>query len=437
MATVVVVGAQWGDEGKGKVIDLLAARADMVVRAQGGNNAGHTVVADGRTYKLHLVPSGILYPAVDCVIGAGVVVDPAALLLELQELEASGVSLAKLQIARAAHVTMPYHRVLDLAEERRRGKAAIGTTGRGIGPTYTDKVNRSGIRLLDLLNAARFRARLADILPLKNAILTQVYGESPLDEAAIVQEYLAYGQRLSPFLCDVAPRVAEAADAGRAVLCEGAQGTMLDLDAGTYPFVTSSYPVAAGACLGTGLGPTSVDRVLGVAKAYTTRVGAGPFPTELHDADGDKLRREGAEFGTTTGRARRCGWLDTVVLRHAVRVNGLDSLAVTKLDVLDHFSTLKICVAYRLRGERLLEMPDSADDLAACEPEYEEWPGWNCPTAGVRRREDLPAAAQAYLARIETLVGRPIVMVGVGPEREATMVEECPLRGARRRLAAF
>jgi adenylosuccinate synthase len=426
VATIVLVGAQWGDEGKGKVTDWLAERADLVVRYQGGGNAGHTVISGGATYKLHLVPSGILYPRVRCVIGPGVVVDPAALLAEMDALRAGGVSLENLIISRSAHVTMPYHRVLDAAEERQRGAAAIGTTGRGIGPTYTDKVNRTGIRLLDLLDAATLKARLQSVLPHKNAILTQLYDEKPVDLDDVLREYLQHGVRLKPFLADVSIEVARAVQRGSAVLFEGAQGTMLDLDVGTYPFVTSSHPLAGGACLGTGVGPTAIDAVLGVSKAYTTRVGSGPFPTEMPPAAAETLRTAGSEFGTTTGRARRCGWLDTVVLRHAARMNGLTSLALTKLDVLDGFSELKLCVAYRLHGKVIHHVPDALEDLAACEPLYDTHPGWLTATVGLRKVADLPAAAQDYLAAVSSAVGVPVSLVGVGPEREALLVGQDP-----------
>lgn len=428
MANIILVGAQWGDEGKGKVTDWLAERADVVVRYQGGSNAGHTVIHGGKTYKLHLVPSGILYPRVQCVIGPGVVVDPPGLLAELDALQAGGVSLENLLISRTAHVTMPYHRRLDAAEERQRGAAAIGTTGRGIGPTYTDKVNRTGIRLLDLLDRKALEARLQAVLPQKNAILTHVYGEAPFELTDILNEYLAYGERLRPFLTDAALTISRAVQRGASVLFEGAQGTMLDLDAGTYPFVTSSHPLAGGACLGTGVGPTAIDRVLGVAKAYTTRVGSGPFPTEMPAAEAERLRTAGSEFGTTTGRARRCGWLDAVVLRHAARMNGLTALALTKLDVLDDFEQIKLCVAYRLNGKVIHHVPDSMEDLAACEPLYDTHTGWMRSTRDVNELAALPEAAQAYLAAVAAAAGVPVALVGVGPAREALIVAEAAWR---------
>ncbi|MEB3330270.1 MAG: adenylosuccinate synthase [Candidatus Sericytochromatia bacterium] len=434
MATVVVVGAQWGDEGKGKVTDVLAAQADVVVRFQGGANAGHTVIVGQDTFKLHLVPSGILHPGVRCVLGAGVVIDPPLLIAELEGLQARGVPLGALTIAGGAHVTMPWHRRLDAAEERQRGAAALGTTGRGIGPTYTDKVARAGIRMVDLLSPDRLRTRVQAVLPGKNALLSEVHGEVPLSVDEIVEAYGAYGARLRPWVGEAAAVVSGAVRAGRAVLLEGAQGTMLDLDAGTYPFVTSSHPVAAGACLGTGLGPTAIDRVLGVTKAYTTRVGAGPFPTEDLGALGARLRDAGGEYGTTTGRPRRCGWFDAVVVRHAARVNGLDALAVTKLDVLDGFEQVSLCTAYRLGDTVLEELPDDPLALAACEPVLENLPGWGASTGHARTLAELPAGARAYLARLEAATGVPIAMVGVGADRAATLVLKELLRGPRRRL---
>ncbi|MEB3222024.1 MAG: adenylosuccinate synthase [Candidatus Sericytochromatia bacterium] len=436
MATVVVVGAQWGDEGKGKITDMLAAHADVVVRFQGGANAGHTVIVGGTTFKLHLVPSGILHPGVRCVLGAGVVVDPPLLIAELEGLLARGIALEALTIARGAHVTMPWHRSLDAAEERARGAGAIGTTGRGIGPTYTDKVARSGVRLMDLLDPVRLRDRVAALLPAKNAVLGQLYGEQPLSLDEVVDTYAGYGARLRPWIGDASSVVADAARRGEAILFEGAQGTMLDLDAGTYPFVTSSHPVAAGACLGTGIGPTGIDRVLGVTKAYTTRVGAGPFPTESLDGLGAQLREAGGEFGTTTGRPRRCGWFDAVVVRHAARVNGLDALALTKLDVLDTFERIGICTAYRFGDTLLTDMPDDAEVLARCEPVVEEMPGWCSPTGEAKALEDLPPQARAFLARIEALTGVPIAMIGVGADRASAIVALDLLRGPRRVLEA-
>ena len=423
MACIVLVGAQWGDEGKGKVTDFLAEKAAVIVRFQGGNNAGHTVVVGGQEFKLHLLPSGILYPGKSCVIGNGVVIDPPVLLAELADLAARLSVTANLFISPRAHLILPYHRLLDRLEEERRG-AKIGTTARGIGPAYTDKVRRTGIRVSDLLDREEFAAKLAAILAEKNELLTRVYGAGPLDYNAVYEEYLAYGEKLRPYVADPGPLVTAALEQGQGVLFEGAQGTLLDIDHGTYPYVTSSSPTAAGACLGAGIGPTFIDRVIGVSKAYTTRVGAGPFPTELHDEMGEHLREAGREFGTTTGRPRRCGWLDAVALRYAVRVNGLHSLAVVKLDVLTGIPKLRIGVAYRYRNEVLTEFPASLKVLADCQVEYEEMPGWHEDITGVRLVADLPANAQRYLARLTELTGAPVSIVGVGSSREQTLVAD-------------
>jgi adenylosuccinate synthase len=434
VANVIVVGAQWGDEGKGKITDLLAEKAHMVVRYQGGANAGHTVIVGENTYKLHLVPSGILYPHVTCVIGSGTVIDPAKLLEEIAMLKSKGIDLTRLHIALGAHVTMPYHRILDTAEEKRRGSGAIGTTGRGIGPTYTDKANRSGFRMGDLLDGPHFKTRLAEVLELKNLILTRIYDEEALSLDAIYDEYMAYGEKLGAYMANTALLVHEAIQHKANVLFEGAQGTLLDLDQGTYPYVTSSHPVAGGACIGTGIGPTAVDRVIGVAKAYTTRVGAGPFPTELEGELGETLRRVGHEFGTTTGRSRRCGWFDAVVGRLAVRVNGLDALAITKLDVLDGFSEIRICTGYRFHGETLTEFPTNFEVLEHVEPIYEIVSGWQSSTANCRTYDELPREAQNYLKRIETILGVPVAIVAVGPERDQTIIVEDPIHGPKREL---
>lgn len=434
MANVVVVGAQWGDEGKGKIVDLLASRADMVVRYGGGNNAGHTVVAEGKRYALHLVPSGILYPGTVCVVGNGVVVDPRALLEEMGVLASQGIRLDGLRISALAHVIMPYHRMRDGAEERGRTNR-LGTTGRGIGPAYADKAARTGFRLGDLGHAESFQRRLAEVLEVENRALKEVWGLSPLEPEAVAREYLAYGERLAPYLADTPLLVHEAIQAGKVVLFEGAQGTLLDLDLGTYPYVTSSHPTAGGVSPGAGVGPHALDRVLGVAKAYCTRVGAGPFPTELSDGLGDALRERGHEFGTTTGRPRRCGWFDAVAMRYAVRTNGLDSLAITKLDVLDGLDEVKIAVAYRCRGERLDEFPCRLETLEACEPVYETLSGWTASTRESRRWEDLPEHARAFLDRLAELTGVPIAMVSVGSGRDETLIREDLLAGPRRVLA--
>ena len=380
LANVVVIGAQWGDEGKGKITDLLSRSADVVVRYQGGVNAGHTIVVDGRVLKLHLIPSGILYPDTICLIGPGTVVDPKVMLGELDMLLANDIDISGLRLASSAHVTMPYHRLLDLAMEKQRGDRRIGTTGRGIGPTYADKSQRSGIRVIDLLDEQRLRNRLEGPLKEKNELLEKIYGIEPLDGEAVIQEYLKYGQRLSEHVVDSTRAIHSAAKARKNILFEGAQGTLLDLDHGTYPYVTSSNPVSGGACIGAGVGPTLIDRVIGVAKAYTTRVGEGPFPTELSGSLNDQLTERGGEFGTTTGRRRRCGWFDGVIGRYAVQVNGLDCLAVTKLDVLDEMDEIQVCVAYELDGERIEHFPSSSDDFARCKPIFETLKGWQCST---------------------------------------------------------
>lgn len=421
MSAVVIVGAQWGDEGKGKVIDFLAEQADVVVRHQGGNNAGHTVVVDDQEFKLHLVPSGILYQDKLCVIANGVVIDPKVLLEELQYLNDRGVDTSRLRISSKAHVVMPYHAKMDALNEDRRGDQKIGTTLRGIGPAYMDKAARVGIRVGDLMHPDEFRERLGRVLDEKNHVLTRAYGAEPFDFDQLYHDFLDYGAALKPYVADTAILVNQAIDQGERVLFEGAQGTMLDIDHGTYPFVTSSHPSAGGAAIGAGVGPTKIDRVYGVAKAYTTRVGDGPFPTELLDATGEDIRERGHEYGTTTGRPRRVGWLDAVVLRHAVRVNGLSGLAVTRLDVLDGLKELKIATAYQYQGETLSEFPDSAWAFRDAKPVLETLPGWDESIGQVRRLDELPAACQRYLTRIEEVVGVPVVLVSVGRERSHTI----------------
>lgn len=423
MPTKVVVGVQWGDEGKGKTIDILASRAQVVVRAQGGNNAGHTVISGGETYKLQLIPSGILYPQTDCLLGCGVVIDPKGILGEIDGLQARGISCQRLHIDPRAHVVMPWHRELDGLSEKLRGGAEIGTTRRGIGPAYMDKAERSGIRIYDLIHPELFAGKARQAGELKNRLLTDFYREPPLDLDAIIAEYTEYGRRLAPFVGDVSVLAYEAIQAGKEVLFEGAQGTLLDIDVGTYPYVTSSHPIAGGVCIGAGIGPTAIDEVIGVAKAYTTRVGRGPFPTELFDAAGDTLRERGHEFGTVTGRPRRTGWFDAVILRHAVRVNGLTSLAINKIDTLSDMGPLKICVAYRRTdtGAVLEHYPATLEELALCQPVYEEVPGFSGDLSGCRSFGELPADCKAYIARLEQLCGCPIHMVGVGPDREQTL----------------
>jgi adenylosuccinate synthase len=434
LANVVVIGAQWGDEGKGKITDLLSRSADVVVRYQGGVNAGHTVVVKDQTFKLHLIPSGILYPDTECVIGSGTVIDPKALIEELDKLEELNVSSKNLFISCAAHVTMPYHRLIDQAAEDRRGAEKIGTTKRGIGPTYADKSERIGIRIIDLMDHATLREKLEWTIQYKNGVLESLYGLPPLDPAAVMDEYILYAERLRPHIIDSSLHVYKAIQQRKNVLFEGAQGTLLDLDHGTYPYVTSSNPVAGGACIGTGIGPTVIDRVIGVAKAYTTRVGEGPFPTELKGEVGEHLGDRGAEFGTTTGRRRRCGWFDAVIGRYAVRINGLDCLAITKLDVLDEVDEIKVCVAYELDGERCEELPGSAYAFARCQPIYETLPGWKQSTDHCRSLEDLPKAALDYLKFLAELMEVPIAIVSLGASRDQTIIVEDPIHGPKRAL---
>lgn len=420
MSTLVLVGAQWGDEGKGKIVDFLSEEADMVVRYQGGANAGHTVVVGGREYKLHLIPSGVLNHKV-CVIGNGVVIDPAQLLAEMDGLTQAGYDVSRVYVSDCAHVILPYHKLLDALEEQARGDRKIGTTGRGIGPAYRDKSARAGIRMADLFHPERFRDRLLHHLDQVNSVLERVYHARPLDGEALVAEYLAYADRLRAHVTDTSALVNDAIDRGHKVLFEGAQGTLLDIDHGTYPYVTSSHPTAGGACIGAGVGPTRIDSVMGVAKAYTTRVGDGPFPTEETGATGAWLRERGREFGTTTGRPRRCGWLDAVALRYAVRVNGLASLALTKLDTLTGLDTVRVAVAYECDGGRSERWPHSVEDLQRCRPVYAELPGWKEDVSGARRLEDLPRNAREYLALVEEHVGVPLAIISVGPDRAQTI----------------
>lgn len=434
MANVVVIGAQWGDEGKGKITDLLSRSADVVVRYQGGVNAGHTIVVDGKVLKLHLIPSGILYPNTMCLIGAGTVVDPKVLLGELEMLAGNGIDASGLKLASTAHVTMPYHRLLDKAIELQRGNGRIGTTGRGIGPTYSDKAERNGIRVIDLLDEAHLRERLEVPIKTKNLLLERIHGIEPLDANEVIAEYAAYGRRLAPHVVDCIRSIHRAAKARKNILFEGAQGTLLDLDHGTYPYVTSSNPVAGGACIGAGVGPTLIDRVIGVAKAYTTRVGEGPFPTELEGSLSDHLCDRGGEYGTTTGRRRRCGWFDGVIGRYAVEVNGIDCLAITKLDVLDELDQIQVCVAYELDGERIVHFPSSSGDFARCQPIYETLPGWQTSTADCRRLDELPPTAMAYLRFLAELMEVPIAIVSLGASRDQTIVVEDPIHGPKRAL---
>jgi adenylosuccinate synthase len=418
MPATVVIGAQWGDEGKGKVVDLLAERSDVVARYQGGNNAGHTIVAGDEVYKLNLVPSGILYPGTLCIIGNGTVVDPRHLCKEMAGLEERGVSLDTLRVSGNAHLIMPYHVMLDGAAEMRLGKFSIGTTRRGIGPCYEDKAARVGIRVQDLLDPKILVRKLTIALEAKNEILEKLYELPRLDPEEVATELLANAERLRPFIADTSLLIDQALRDGKTVLFEGAQGTMLDIDHGTYPFVTSSNPIAGAACTGTGIGPTRIDRVLGVTKAYVTRVGEGPFPSELDDADGQRMLERGNEFGTTTGRQRRCGWLDLVALRYAARLSGMTQLALTKLDVLSGFERVKLCVAYRDRGgNRLTDFPYHQTVFHGCTPEFEEMPGWDEDLTGARTLEDLPQRAREYVDAIAAAVEVPITLIGTGQGR--------------------
>jgi adenylosuccinate synthase len=423
VANVVIVGTQWGDEGKGKVVDLLAEDADMVVRFQGGNNAGHTMVVAGEKFICHLIPSGILQNKT-CVIGNGVVVDPAVLLEEIDALSHRGVDVtaARLKICERAHLIMPYHRDIDQARERFKGDKKIGTTGRGIGPAYEDKVTRRGIRFVDLLDPEAFAEKVRIILDEKNFYLKNYLSAATLDPAAIIDEYTVYAGRLAPHVTNTSVFINEAVKADRQIVFEGAQGTHLDIDHGTYPYVTSSNTLAGNACCGAGVGPRQIDDVVGIVKAYTTRVGKGPFPSELFDAVGDKIQERGAEFGSTTGRRRRCGWLDTVVLKNAVRLNGLTGLAITKLDVLDGLETLNICTGYDYRGEILPDFPASLKVLEECKPVYETLPGWPENIGAIKKLEDLPANVRRYLDRIRELTQTPIFIVSVGADRDQTIV---------------
>jgi adenylosuccinate synthase len=416
MPVTAVVGAQWGDEGKGRIVDLLAGEADVVVRFQGGNNAGHTVVNERGKFALHLVPSGIFNPQAQCIIGTGVVVDPVALWQEMQELSQAGVSMERLVISERAQVVLPYHRLLDALDERRRGARKVGTTLKGIGPAYADKAARAGLQMGDLLDEDYLWARLEPLVAWKNRLLTQVFEVEPLSAEAIFEELRQVARFLAPYIRDTLPLLEEALARDRRILLEGQLGALRDLDWGTYPYVTSSNPTAGGACSGAGLPPAAITQVLGVAKAYTTAVGEGPFPTELRDETGNFLREEGGEYGATTGRPRRCGWFDAVAVRYSARLNGFTGLALTKLDVLDHLDRIRIGVAYRY-GDQILDRVPMTRLMEQVEPVYEEMEGWRTSTIGVRTYEDLPPAAQAYVSRLEELIKVPIKLISVGPER--------------------
>jgi adenylosuccinate synthase len=421
MPAIVLIGVQWGDEGKGKATDLLGDQVQYVVRYQGGNNAGHTVVIGDESYALHVLPSGVLSPNVTPVIGNGVVLDPAVLFQEIDELAARGVNADKLLISANAHLLMPYHRALDKVTERFLGKAKIGTTGRGIGPTYADKVARMGIRVQDLFDPGIFRAKLDLVLREKNQVLTKVYNRRGIDAKTTADEYLSYAERLKPYVADTGLVLGRALDNGETVLLEGAQGAMLDVDHGTYPFVTSSSPTAGGACVGAGIGPTRIGKVIGIVKAYTTRVGSGPFPTELLDEAGEWLRKTGGEYGVTTGRPRRCGWFDSVVARYSVRVNGVTDLFVTKLDVLSKLDKVPICVGYEVDGVRYDEIPMTQTGFHHAVPVYEYQDGWWEDISEAKTFADLPENAQAYVRTIEELSGAPVAAIGVGPRRDQTL----------------
>lgn len=424
MSSFVVLGAQWGDEGKGKMTDYLAEKADVVVRFQGGNNAGHTVEVGEKQYKLHLIPSGILYKEKLNIIANGVVVDPEALFKEIEYLEGLGENITpdRLIVSDRAQVIMPYHKVLDKLKEEARGKNDIGTTRKGIGPCYSDKVDRNGIRVCDLIKPEVLRSKLEEYLPTKNKAITKLYGGEALRLDEVYAKYLDYGKRLKPYVKDTSVRIFNAIKENKKVLFEGAQGTLLDIDFGSYPYVTSSNTTAGGVCVGTGIGPTMINSAVGVVKAYTTRVGKGPFPTELNDKVGDWIREKGHEYGTTTGRSRRCGWLDLVILKTAARVSGLTSFAVTKIDTLAGLEKLKICVGYKFEDKIIDYFPASLEDLAKCEPIYEEFDGWDDSIADARTYEELPENAKIYLKKVEEFTGVKTSIISVGPRRDQTMI---------------
>lgn len=420
MSTVVVVGTQWGDEGKGKITDYLAESADVVARYQGGNNAGHTILIDGKKFKLSLIPSGVFYKDKTCVIGNGMVVNPAALIEEINYIHDNGFSTDNLVISDRAHVIMPYHMVLDALEEDRKGPNKIGTTRKGIGPCYMDKAARNGIRIADLMDAEEFELKLRHLVKEKNQVITQVYGGEALDVEEILTQYLEYAEVIRKYVRDTSVVLNDAIDENQKVLFEGAQGVMLDIDQGTYPFVTSSNPSAGGVCIGSGVGPSKIQQVIGVAKSYTTRVGDGPFPTELDNEIGEYIREKGHEYGTVTGRARRVGWFDSVVVRHARRVSGITGLSLNSLDVLSGLETVKICTAYKFRGEEITHYPASLKMLAECEAIYEELPGWSEDITGAKTLEDLPENTRRYVERVSELTGIPIAIFSVGRNREQT-----------------
>ena len=422
MSTVVVTGTQWGDEGKGKIVDYLAQQADTVVRYQGGSNAGHTVVVDGEAYKLRLMPSGILYKGAHCIVGNGVVFDPKIFLEEMDGLAARGIDLSGIRISNRAHVVLPYHSIMDGIGDEKRGKNKIGTTKRGIGPCYMDKANRIGIRVCDFIDPDEFARRLKEVLAIKNKELKLLYDHEPLDYDAVLKEYLGYADRLRPYVCDTIALLHDEIKQGRKILFEGAQATMLDIDYGTYPYVTASHPISGGVPVGAGVAPRDIDKVVGIVKAYCTRVGEGPFPTEQLNEIGDRIREEGHEYGVVTGRPRRTGWLDACVVRYAGMLSGIDYMAVTRLDILDNFDEIKMCVDYKYKGEILHEIPASLKVLAEVEPVYETFPGWKCDITKVRKYEDLPENAKKYLERMAEVTNIKLGIVSVGPNRDETIV---------------
>ena len=426
MPIIVVVGAQWGDEGKGKIVDVLTEKADIVARYQGGHNAGHTVVINKKKFILHLIPSGILHKNTVCIIGNGVVVEPQALIKEITDLRKRGIKVSdNLLISRNAHLIMPYHLVIDSASEKTKGKKCIGTTGRGIGPTYVDKMARTGIRVGDLLNPEAFREKLATNLRHVNFLMKNLYKMPVFSAKKIFDEYMGYARTLRKYIADTDLIINKAIAENKNLLLEGAQGTLLDIDHGTYPFVTSSNSIAGGACTGLGIGPTKITGVIGIVKAYTTRVGSGPFPTELHDSIGEGMRAKGGEFGATTGRPRRCGWLDTVILKHSTAVNGFSGIVITKLDILDGLDTIKICTSYRHKGKTYKDMPKDLAVLENCTPVYEEYKGWKESTVGITEFGKLPVQAQSYIRKIEKLIGVKVAIVSTGQKRdELIMVQE-------------
>lgn len=428
MANVVVIGAQWGDEGKGKVVDIYTEFADNVVRYQGGNNAGHTLVVGDEKVVLHLIPSGILHDGKRCVIGNGVVLDPEVFIREITKLKATGYLKddSMLLLSEALHIIMPYHKRIDIAREAKSGSKKIGTTGRGIGPAYEDKIGRRGIRLMDLLDEKAFSRKVKEVLEEKNLILTQLLGDQPFTFEEIYDEYMVYAETLRKYAADTSLLLHKEIKAGKSLLFEGAQGTLLDVDHGTYPYVTSSSTCSGGACTGTGVSPREIHEVIGISKAYATRVGSGPFPTELLDETGEMLRKAGNEFGSTTGRPRRCGWFDALVARYAVRINGLSGIAITKLDVLSGLETIKVCTGYEYQGKMLDEIPASLEVMEQCTPVYEELPGWSEDITGAKSLEDLPENARKYVTRVEELSGAPVVLVSVGPRRSETIVLRNP-----------